>query len=83
MLLLKMVRDVRQNFSQFITILLMILLSMATYSGIEGYMHGMQGAADRFYEKSNLQDLNVRGDLSEKEMGEIAENTNVKIAEGS
>jgi|GEM_PF-145006 len=82
MLLLKMVRDVRQNFSQFITILLMILLSMATYSGIEGYMHGMQGAADRFYEKSNLQDLNVRGDLSEKEMGEIAENTNVKIAEG-
>ena len=82
MLLLKMVRDIRKNLSQFITILLMILLSMATYTGIEGYMQGMQRTVDRFYEKNNLQDLNIRGELSQNDIKTIQKIDNVKAVEG-
>ena len=57
----KMFRDILQNKSQFITIFLMILIGVMVYVGIEAYMQGMINAADNFYTKNNLQDLNVIG----------------------
>lgn len=61
MLRRKMWRDISQNKSQFLTIFLMVLIGVMVYVGIEAYMAGMINAADSFYEKNNLQDLNVLG----------------------
>ena len=49
MLKRKMLRDIRKNLSQFITIFLMIMIGIMAYSGIKAYMGGMQETADKFY----------------------------------
>lgn len=54
MLKKKMIRDVLQNKSQFITIFLMVLIGVMVYVGIESYMDGMINAADKFYSENNL-----------------------------
>ena len=65
MLFLKMVRDIQKNFTQFLMVFLMVLLSTAVYSGIDGYVQGMQTKINQFYD-GRLQDLNIRGLLSKK-----------------
>lgn len=82
MLFLKMLRDVRKNFSQFLMIFLMVLLGTAACSGIDGYIQGMQSAVDRFYENGKLQDLNIRGALSEEDLKKVSEFDGVQKAEG-
>ena len=82
MLFLKMLRDVRKNFSQFLMIFLMVLLGTAACSGIDGYIQGMQSAVDRFYENGKLQDLNIRGVLSEEDLKKVSEFDGVQKAEG-
>ena len=82
MLFLKMLRDVRKNFSQFLMIFLMVLLGTAACSGIDGYIQGMQSAVDRFYEDGKLQDLNIRGVLSEEDLKKVSEFDGVQKAEG-
>lgn len=82
MLFLKMLRDVRKNFSQFLMIFLMVLLGTAACSGIDGYIQGMQSAVDRFYEDGRLQDLNIRGALSEEDLKKVSEFDGVQRAEG-
>lgn len=82
MLFLKMLRDVRKNFSQFLMIFLMVLLGTAACSGIDGYIQGMQSAVDRFYEEGKLQDLNIRGVLSEEDLKKVSEFDGVQKAEG-
>ena len=82
MLFLKMLRDVRKNFSQFLMIFLMVLLGTAACSGIDGYIQGMQSAVDRFYEEGKLQDLNIRGALSEEDLKKVSEFDGVQKAEG-
>lgn len=57
----KMLRDIKFNLSQFITIFLMIFLGVMVYSGIRSYMDGMERSANKFYTECNLQDLNVIG----------------------
>lgn len=42
MLKKKMLRDIKFNLSQFITIFLMVLIGVMAYSGINAYMSGMQ-----------------------------------------
>ena len=61
MLFRKMVRDIKSNLSQFITIFLMVFIGIMAYCGIEAYMDGMKKTADVFYSENNLQDLNVVG----------------------
>ena len=82
MLFLKMLRDIRKNFSQFLMIFLMVLLGTAACSGIDGYIQGMQSAVDRFYEDGKLQDLNIRGALSEEDLKKVSEFDGVQKAEG-
>ena len=82
MLRRKMLRDMRKNFSQFITIFLMLAIGMMAYSGIKSYMIGMQTSADEYYETNNLQDLDVFGKLSDDEVSEIKKLEHVKDAEG-
>ena len=81
MLKKKMFRDIKQNLSQFITIFLMVLIGVMVYVGIEAYMDGMTSAADIFYKNNNVQDLNVMGNLSDKDLDKIKSLDNVKDAE--
>lgn len=82
MLRKKMIRDIKQNLSQFITIFLMVLIGVMAYSGIESYMEGMKKTADNFYTDYNLQDLNIMGKLSEKDVETVKQIDDVKNAEG-
>ena len=81
MLKKKMFRDIKQNLSQFITIFLMVLIGVMVYVGIEAYMDGMTSAADNFYKNNNIQDLNVMGNLCDKDLDKIKSLDNVKDAE--
>ena len=81
MLRKKMIRDIKQNLSQFITIFLMVLIGVMVYVGINAYMDGMIQTADIFYSKNNLQDLNVMGNLTNKDLEKIKSLDNVKDAE--
>ena len=82
MLRKKMIRDIKQNLSQFITIFLMVFIGVMAYSGIESYMEGMKQTANNFYTQNNLQDLNVMGALSKENIDTIKQIDNVKNAEG-
>ena len=81
MLFLKMVRDIQKNFTQFLMVFLMVLLSTAVYSGIDGYVQGMQIKINHFYD-GKLQDLNIRGSLSEKDIEAVKKIENVETVEG-
>ena len=82
MLFKKMLRDIKNNLSQFITIFLMVLIGVMAYSGIEAYMDGMTHTADVFYSENNLQDLNVIGEnFSKDDLENIKKIKNVRDAE--
>ena len=77
-----MLRDMRKNFSQFITIFLMLLIGIMAYSGIKAYMTGMEVSADKYYADNNLQDLDAFGKLTDDTVSEIKKNEHVQNAEG-
>ena len=81
MLKRKMLRDIRKNLSQFITIFLMVMIGIMAYSGIKSYMDGMSKTADKFYSENNLFDLNVVGNLNHDDLKNIKSIDNVKDAE--
>ena len=82
MLKIKMLRDIRKNLSQFITIFLMVMIGVMAYSGIEAYMDGMTETADKFYSENNLQDLNILGsNFTEDDLESIKDIENIKDAE--
>ena len=81
MLKRKMIRDIRKNLSQFITIFLMIMIGVMAYSGIEAYMDGMTKTANKFYTENNLYDLNVMGLLNHDDLNNIKKIKNIKDAE--
>lgn len=82
MLKRKMLRDMKKNLSQFITIFLMIMIGVMVYSGIEAYMDGMTKTRDKFYLENNIQDLNVIGsNLTKDDLEKIKGLENVVDAE--
>ena len=82
MLKKKMIRDIKKNLSQFITIFLMVLIGVMVYTGIEAYMDGMTDTANRFYTNNNLQDLNIMGiNFSKENLETVKEIENVNDAE--
>lgn len=82
MLIKKMLRDILKNKSQFITILLMVMIGVMVYSGIEAYMDGMTYTADTFYSENNLQDINVLGqNFTKKDLDDVKKISNVSNAE--
>ncbi len=82
MLYKKMVRDIKNNLSGFITIFLMIMIGVMAYSGIKSYMDGMRETALNFYTLNNLQDLNVMGsNFTNDDLETIKHIDNVRDAE--
>jgi len=74
MLLKKMLRDMRQNLSQFIAIFLMSMLGVMVFAGISAEWNGMKHERDRYYEESRIPDFwllgsNFTGEDLEKASG--------------
>ena len=57
MLYRKLLRDLWHYKGQFFTIFLMVFIGMVAFSGIHGYMDGMDLSAKKYYEDCNLPDL--------------------------
>lgn len=56
MLFRKMFREMRQNFGQFFSILILAFLALALYTGLEGNVIGGKQAREAFHEETNLAD---------------------------
>ena len=78
-------REIKKSFSRFISILLIVTLGVAFYSGIRSSMPAMQMTADSIYDKENLMDIRVVGTLglTENDLKAINEIEGVEFAEGA
>ncbi len=61
MLFRKMLRDMKLNMTQFISIFLMAILGVLVYAGINSEWYGMQTEVNRYYKATNLADLWIMG----------------------
>ena len=78
----KILRDIWNNKSQFITIFLMVFLAVFAFSGVHAYMDGMKKSGQVYYENQNLQDLwLVSNNFSKNDLEKIKQMENVKDAE--
>lgn len=78
----KILRDIRLNKSQFINIFIMVFLGVFAFSGIHGYMDGMDLSASKYYDEYNLQDLWISGkNFNEDDLKDVKNLSNVKDAE--
>lgn len=82
MLLRKMLRDMKNNLGQFISIFLMTILAALVFSGINAEWYGMKTESEKYYEESWLPDIWIMGsnfnkdDVTRvKEMSDISEAT--------
>lgn len=82
MLVRKMIRDIKNNMSQFVAIFLMVMIGVMAYTGIEAYMGGMQHTADKFYSENNLFDLvSIGANFTDEDLKKVKELDHVKDAE--
>lgn len=56
-------REIRRNFSRFLSIMLIVVLGVAFFSGLRAAKPAMQATADRQYDSENLMDIRVAGTL--------------------
>ncbi len=78
-------REIKKSFSRFISILLIVVLGVAFYSGIRSSMPAMRSTADAVYDAENLMDIRVVGTLglTSKDLEEIKKVEGIKYVEGS
>lgn len=67
MLFRKMLRDMRLNKTQFISIFIMTLLGIFIYSGVSSEWYGLKSISNQFYQETNLADAWVYGSGFSKE----------------
>lgn len=83
MLTRKMIRDLRENQSQFLSIFLLMFLGMMLYSGMNAISYGMKQSSKTYYQECNLADAFVYGNEFTKEQIEaIKENKDIQGVEG-
>lgn len=56
-------REIRHNFSRFLSIMLIVVLGVAFFSGLRAAKPAMQATADLQYDDENLMDIRVAGTL--------------------
>ena len=78
-------REIKKNFSRFISILLIAALGVAFYSGIRSAMPAMHKTADKVYDAENFMDIRVIGTLglTRNDLNKIKGVQGVNMAEGS
>ena len=78
----KILRDIWNNKSQFITIFLMVFLAVFAFAGVHSYMDGMRESSKIYYENQNLQDIWLTSEnFNKNKLEEIKKISNVKNAE--
>lgn len=81
MLLKKMYRDILKNLSQFVTIFLMVLISLAAYTGVDSYMKGLEKSATKYYKNYNLSDATIYGKTTQEELANLKKSKYIKNIE--
>ena len=78
-------REIRKSFSRFISIMLIVVLGVAFYSGIRSAMPAMRLSADALYDKDNLMDIRILGTLglTDNDLMALREVEGVEEVEGS
>ena len=78
-------REVKKSISRFISILLIVVLGVAFYSGIRSSMPAMQMTADAVYDKENFMDIRVVGTLglTQNDLEALKEIEGVESVEGA
>jgi putative ABC transport system permease protein len=78
-------REIRKSMSRFISIMLIVALGVAFYSGVRSTMPAMHMTADAAYDKEDLMDIRVIGTLglTESDMEALKSIEGVKDIEGS
>lgn len=56
-------REIKLNFSRFLSITLIVVLGVAFFSGLRAAKPAMQASADKQYDSENLMDIRVAGTL--------------------
>lgn len=64
MLRRKLLRDIKTNKAQFLSIFAMCFLGVFIYSGIYAEWNGVQKIANEFYNETNLADVWIQGDIT-------------------
>lgn len=78
MLFKKMIRDLRNNKSQFISIFIMIFLGVFIYTGVNSDYNGIKVSSEQFYQESKLADVWVYGNgFSEDDVKKVQERKEV------
>ena len=76
------IRGIKNNFSQFMMIFFMIMISIMAYTGIKAYMNGMVITRDNFYKDTNVYDLAIYKDnFNQDDLNKIKKIKGVKDAE--
>jgi putative ABC transport system permease protein len=72
MLIRKMLRDMKQNKTQFISIFLMSILGVFIYSGIGSEWYGLQTTVNNYYKETNFANVWIYGsDFSKEEANAV------------
>ncbi len=82
MLRKKLIRDLRQNLSQFFVIFMMVLLSVMVFAGVHAYMDGMRISSEEIYDEYNLPDMWLTSEgFSDNDLEKVLADENVLAAD--
>jgi len=78
-------REVKGSFARFLSILLIVALGTAFFSGIKAATPAMKSSADKTYDSENMMDICIQGTLgmTGKDIVELLKIAGVKDAEGA
>lgn len=79
MLKKKMLRDIKLNKAQYITIFLMLFLGIFIFTGIQSEWYGMRSTSDVYYKETNLADAWVMKDkITDADMEALLKNEKIQ-----
>lgn len=78
-------REVRKSFARFLSILLIVALGVAFFSGIKSAAPAMRASADATYDSEKFMDICIQSSLglTERDIDEIAKINGIEDVEGS
>ena len=80
----KFIRDIMQQWKQFVSVLIMALISVSIYCGMSSVWTGMDESYTDYKEKTNLADAYIDGvNISDEDISNIKKLPYVNQAEGS
>ena len=78
MLIKLMLRGMKKNWLQFISVMLMAFLGIYLYTGVNASWYSLQAIQDTYYSETNMADLWVYGSFDENDYQKIMEIGSVK-----